>query len=464
MQQRSVFVYPFFKLVLRHRTPSIFFAVEFEKQNNNKEQKPNAAAVKSGAISYSPPDPFTGKDPVQLMVVASEHKKNKDINVALEFEQSLDDSVTRSYNHVITAPGLGFKSNNGYITKWQTDWNAYVSSGKRDLLAASFGYAVEALTNDVYRPKAPTGYTEKTQETRGNTRPDYILQEGNRDVSWLDITASNSTGHIWGKGPPYWSEQPHASEVAYPSIDDATLLVMKNNNANTTPSGFNREAYLEQMKKAYELAQKRANHWREKGGLISDGWSTAPGKDKASGKTSPMLFLQSPVMILISRIFKPQFANKIITYNENYCYNDSRLSLNETDEIAEFRQEAPHILAALGLNPKTYGFNGGSVNRGKAWLLVNDPKLPQAPGLSGDKNNNVNDNTNNNANNNNASASMTLDSKSDNNADDVQDDNKMDVQGGDVTVSNNNADNNINDDTNDNDDDNQNMTGDIEID
>lgn len=362
------------------------------RQHKKQNPQPAAQTAQSKVVAYRPPDPFAPKETVQPKVVEKVHKKNKHDAAALYYEKALDEAVDKSFMHVVNAPKLGIEVD-GHTDKWQEDWDNHMNKKQVDLFAASFGYAIESLATNIYLPPAPGDYTIALQGVRGNTRPDVILQHKGEDVAWLDITAENSKGHIWKKGPPYWKDAYHASEIAYPSLDGGYLTLMEKNNNNKAPKNFNANAFKQQLQMAKKLSQMREERWSQMGNEIYQIWGTSKKKyGYVSNDLSPKLNKQSAMMLLLYQYFKLDFKDLIARpgnridpsdkENEDVYITDNDVKDYEPEEAARFRDEVGHILVALGINSTgTYGCNGGSRNRGRAWLMQFDKGIPQMSDL-----------------------------------------------------------------------------------
>ena len=316
--------------------------------------------------------PCSGKLLIPNMKTTSISRRQK------KYEGLLDTALETAFNHVISAPTLGIKVD-GHTDNWVDDWDNHVKGNKVDLFAASFGYAIESLASNIYLPGAGGDYKPVLQGVRGNTRPDVILQHKGTDVAWYDFTAEANTGHIWKKGPPYWKNQPHASELAYLSLDTNLLTAMEQNTGNKTPKNFNAKAVQEQLQRAKILSEMREKRWDKIGDKVYERWQDEKNDfGYVNNNLSPKLFKQSAMMLLLYDHFKLTFTDPIARPKENVFDTDQDVDKKEYGDAAAFRKEVPHILIALGFSGTSpYGYNGGSRNRGRSWLLQFDTGIPQ---------------------------------------------------------------------------------------
>lgn len=119
-------------------------------------------------------------------------------------------------------------SESGYLKSWAETAEAYFSNPDevKEFLHARFGYAVETLCCQGLNVKEE-GLTVNFQVASGMTRPDIVLTDPDSkeaEVAWIDITASDSTGHIKKKAGSGWATRPVVAEVTYPSLDPTELL------------------------------------------------------------------------------------------------------------------------------------------------------------------------------------------------------------------------------------------------
>lgn len=84
-----------------------------------------------------------------------------------------------------------------------------------------YGYAVEEYVNLEINNGAlppPWGYRISIQEVHGSTRPDYVIRNeaaGGDTVAWLDLTSTQSAGHIFQKAGSGWRRSSFVAELFY---------------------------------------------------------------------------------------------------------------------------------------------------------------------------------------------------------------------------------------------------------
>lgn len=86
-----------------------------------------------------------------------------------------------------------------------------------------YGYAVEEYVNIAVQNgnlPPPPGYEISTQETHGDTRPDFVIRRvtdsgKNETLAWLDLTSMQSSGHIRQKRGRGWYTTPFVAELFY---------------------------------------------------------------------------------------------------------------------------------------------------------------------------------------------------------------------------------------------------------
>ncbi|NES45775.1 hypothetical protein, partial [Moorena sp. SIO2C4] len=156
------------------------------------------------------------------------------------FVLELDKLVNNLADNILKNP-LRIPDVDGYTKRWialvTSFTDTYKMSGSLDdalkkepFIYASYGYAVESLTNASIKtnkldPYLPTGMQIVLQGTRGHTRPDLVIKEQltDKDIAWFDITASQSEAHIDQKTGSGWSNRPYVAEVTYPSLTRKSL-------------------------------------------------------------------------------------------------------------------------------------------------------------------------------------------------------------------------------------------------
>ena len=139
---------------------------------------------------------------------------------------------------------------------------AYAEDRAVKMLHAKAGYLIEERTYQKLPKKDEVAWTEQdTGILGGGTRPDITLPVEGRPgkVALLDITASNSQGHIFDKTPK-WTESNKvvdSVEILYPSLDQPTLIATLLDKQSFTPEEAQscREAY--EAKVADQAAQEK---------------------------------------------------------------------------------------------------------------------------------------------------------------------------------------------------------------
>lgn len=275
--------------------------------------------------------------------------------VAKSFFDAINSAAQEAYKYVVAVPSLGaYAGLNGYTQHWHSLWTSYTSGGRPKLMAAAFGYVIESLVSDPrspIHPAAPSGYSVVPQVTYGGTRPDLVLRlkKGTTDLAWCDLTASQSVDHIYDKEG--WETKVGIfAEVTYPSLEPGTLALMVQNKDNTGP--MSEAEFEEKMKVAREVYAKRKAHWI----ALGEQFQYSRLRRKV-GSTLEMQRLQPAIpRAWIANALKEHFGSETVP-NEKMV---------------------PSILAAMGVNPSSWGYTTGfntSERAGEAWLVDNDPSL-----------------------------------------------------------------------------------------
>ncbi|WP_435845801.1 eCIS core domain-containing protein [Streptomyces exfoliatus] len=179
----------------------------------------------------------------QIVQQYDSNQQHADSAAFWSFANTVDSAVQWAYNFVVSAPSLGplatLGNTNGHIAQWLRVWNQQVTQGVSGGVSMQFGYVVETLTEIHLQGRAiPAGYVSQTQIPVGATRPDYLLvrQSDMGYAGAVDITASNSAGHIHGK-IGWLTHFPRFCESVYASLDNQTLamMVINHNAGNTGP-------------------------------------------------------------------------------------------------------------------------------------------------------------------------------------------------------------------------------------
>ncbi len=283
--------------------------------------------------------------------------------LAQQFFHSCDAATQRAYHFVVNVPSLGAYANlNGHTQRWVRLWNDYVAGRRAPTLAASFGYVVESLVTEVpaYQPAAPGGCTIYPQVPVGGTRPDLVLARGGHHVAWLDLTASESADHIFAKDG--WADHiANFAEVTYPSLDAATLALMRQNRNNV--GAVSADEF--ERRRALALAEYRRNkeYWHGLGAGFRK--SALRGEAiRTTRMSAEMLELQ------------PEHLQRFI---------QAKLEQRFHAEIP--LQIVPSILSAMNVGSVQWGFRIGtnqSEKTGDVWLAEHavrpdEPVVAAAP-------------------------------------------------------------------------------------
>jgi hypothetical protein len=193
------------------------------------------------------------------------YKNDDDINKAAveNFLDQLETNVDKAWAIVTSRKLNPEESVDGHTNRWMEVSDDMDTN--KGLIPANAGYAIESLSTKLFPLTNPATLHSELQATRGDTRPDVILEDSfGQDVSWIDITAKDSTGHINNKAGSGWSTKPHVFEVVYPSI---TCTAIKSRHIEFQKKPWNLEdtsALAENYYKARAtfLAQKEI--WVEK--------------------------------------------------------------------------------------------------------------------------------------------------------------------------------------------------------
>lgn len=274
---------------------------------------------------------------------------------AQEFFHAYDAAADNAYRFVLSAPGLGARADaSAQARLWVRLWQRYLSGDrpKSSLMAAAFGYVIEWLVSEDadFKPASvPEGCSVYLQRTYGGTRPDLVLasQESGKDIAWLDLTASNSTGHIFAKEG--WAQKVSCfAEVTYPSLDNAVIAMMVTNKDNT---GTLSAAELEKRKAAETaLYQERKAQWQ------------SIGQEYSMTALKPSLVKEYGRLRLETD--EGQLKRKFISDRLSEGFGGG--SIEEA--------MVPSILAAMNVTSTSWGFNAGySANEraGEKWLVDN---------------------------------------------------------------------------------------------
>ena len=122
---------------------------------------------------------------------------------------------------------------------------------------ARFGYAIEEIVNQNLADEIE-GLTVDQQVTVGSTRPDVVVSIGRKQIAWLDITANNSTGHIFGKDGAGWRTRLFVAEILYKSLNLSEILEASSNSLFKALGGY----HADKNQFQYEEEEEGINHLR----------------------------------------------------------------------------------------------------------------------------------------------------------------------------------------------------------
>jgi Domain of unknown function (DUF4157) len=141
---------------------------------------------------------------------------------------------------------------NNHVKRWAQTAQEYFDNFHKspDFIHARFGYAIEALAC-ARLASQEQGLTVSKQVSHGGTRPDIVLSKDvDGEIAWLDITSSDSTGHIFGKDHTGWKTRPFVYEVVYEPLKLGDVLTQTPDPVYAAVGGFmaqkNQIAYEEQ--------------------------------------------------------------------------------------------------------------------------------------------------------------------------------------------------------------------------
>lgn len=266
-----------------------------------------------------------------------------------EYVGKLNAAVKKVWGMIILAPTLGeYAQLDGHTKLWVQKITTYGQT-KKDPggLHTAFGYAVESLVVcKAFLPSPPAGVTIAQQGTRGSTRPDLILLNNGNDVAWLDLTASSSAGHIFSKSGG-WKQAVSYAEISYPSIGQTDLINMATSAVNSPNASFGSEIsyadYVKQQEQANKDLKDKLDAWKA---VLTDALKEVKQIRLHTTDTSPRINGSVNVLTgIFGHSIDPKLANNII--------------------------------AAVELNPKTYGFiTGYSCNKSTGVAYLIDKSIP----------------------------------------------------------------------------------------
>lgn len=139
----------------------------------------------------------------------------------------VQDAVDDAVKTIASDPTLAaYASSDGYITNWTKTWKAFLGTPTLipEFFYARYGYAVETIATKLLRAKSIAPYAFKFQVAHGHTRPDVVVVDrGNREVAWIDMTSEASRGHIFRKQGGGWKSRSYVAEACYDMPLPSTL-------------------------------------------------------------------------------------------------------------------------------------------------------------------------------------------------------------------------------------------------
>jgi Domain of unknown function (DUF4157) len=144
------------------------------------------------------------------------------------FIDDLETIVAHYANAILTHPLVA--EIDGYTRRWNAVYQRFRDGYHDPFLYSAYGYAIESYTLKDLPPLPPglvqQGWSVHSQVTRGMTRPDIVVMDGDMtEQAWIDITSSASSGHIGNKTGSGWETRPYVCEILYPSLDPDELGV-----------------------------------------------------------------------------------------------------------------------------------------------------------------------------------------------------------------------------------------------
>jgi hypothetical protein len=295
-------------------------------------------------------------EPIQRLVPHRKDADDGDHDAQQAFDacvNALDAAVQEAYKYVVTYPALGSLGRlDGHTEHWLEVWEEFLA-GRRGSVSKEFGYAVESLATYNMATKAatiPAGYSIGLQQVYGGTRPDVVLYgPGQQCVAALDITASNSGGHIFDKDN--WDTRfSRFAEITYPSLDDNTYMLMRGQGNATGP--VSDEALAAFQNAAAERKRQLAARCEEI-------------KQDFKATVDPVIHKYR-----VEVGVEPEYGVEVVV---NWL-RSGRFDVTNA-EADQLRKTASCVLAALGIDGTRYGFGIGytaNIARGQSFLLAAD--------------------------------------------------------------------------------------------
>ena len=159
----------------------------------------------------------------------------EEVKAARKVAEKIDSKVDEAREQALNWPA--FKDDKGYLGQWYKAASKYIDAHdnmdeeKTKLLHARFGYAVEVLACRELGA-VEEGLDVYLQVAKEGTRPDVVLSQNKKkgaEVGWLDITASKSAKHIYGKNGRGWVDKPYVAEILYKSLNPLEVLTGEKN-------------------------------------------------------------------------------------------------------------------------------------------------------------------------------------------------------------------------------------------
>lgn len=160
---------------------------------------------------------------------------------------------------------------NAKFREWYDAADLFLKTGSiHSLIYARYGYAVEEYVNSKIsskKIKPPRGYKVCLQVTHGGTRPDIVVMtEDNKELAWMDITSSNSEGHIFNKAGNWENAGGYIAELLYPDLDLSKICRDREGSiaSNSAPrilraAALMNRRYMEYMRSCLVLVLRRAH-------------------------------------------------------------------------------------------------------------------------------------------------------------------------------------------------------------
>ncbi|MCD1257434.1 hypothetical protein B5M42_001105 [Paenibacillus athensensis] len=223
---------------------------------------------------------------------------------------------------------------NAHLQNWFAIADAYLRDPdtQPDLIHARFGYAIETLA--CQRIGNFEGLTVEMQYAEGHTRPDIVVFDGDFQVAWLDITSSQSAGHIQGKSGAGWKKRPFVYEILYNPLNMQEILEATNDDYYVEYGQFMKAEHHIEL----EERQKKQEEFR---GKFTD-FQTTQGWNDTSGNS----------------------LNKR-TATQNFLFSQFPAEEDEEVKSTDRFKKMPSARGALNylqINDGPFGFNRGDVS------------------------------------------------------------------------------------------------------